>query len=69
VAKTELMNRPWDSSLVREMLTRAREDGSIVNADDFRPEGLERQYGLAATACTAFPTRRRRKSCRCGCSA
>ena len=46
VAKTELMNRPWDSALVREMLTRAREDGSIVNADDFRPEGLERQYGL-----------------------
>jgi DNA gyrase subunit A len=46
VAKTELMNRPWDSSLVREMLTRAREDGSVVNADDYRPEGLERQYGL-----------------------
>jgi DNA gyrase subunit A len=48
VAKTELMNRPWDSSLVREMLTRAREDGSVVNADDFRPEGLEKQYGLGA---------------------
>lgn len=46
VAKTELMNRPWDSSLVREMLTRARDDGSVVNADDYRPEGLERQYGL-----------------------
>src|SRR5881227_2026286 len=29
VAKTELMNRPWDSSLVREMLTRARADGSV----------------------------------------
>lgn len=48
VAKTELMNRPWDSSLVREMLTRAREDGSVVNADDYRPEGLEKQYGLGS---------------------
>ncbi|MES2936652.1 MAG: DNA gyrase subunit A [Pseudomonadota bacterium] len=46
VAKAELMNHPWDSSLVREMLTRAREDGSVINADDYRPEGLERQYGL-----------------------
>jgi DNA gyrase subunit A len=48
VAKTELMNRSWDSSLVREMLTRAREDGSRVNADDYRPEGMERQYGMQA---------------------
>lgn len=46
VAKMELMNRPWDSSLVREMLTRARTDGSVINADDYRPEGLEKQYGL-----------------------
>ena len=46
VAKAELMARSWDSSLVREMLTRAREDGSVVNADDYRPEGLGRQYGL-----------------------
>jgi DNA gyrase subunit A len=46
VAKTELMNRPWDSSMVREMLTRARADGTVINADDYRPEGLERQYGL-----------------------
>jgi len=46
VAKTELMARSWDSSLVREMLTRAREDGSVISADDYRPEGLERQYGL-----------------------
>jgi DNA gyrase subunit A len=48
VAKTELMNRSWDSSLVREMLTRAKEDGSRVNADDYRPEGLERGYGMQA---------------------
>ena len=46
VAKAELMARSWDSSLVREMLTRAREDGSVVSADDYRPEGLGRQYGL-----------------------
>jgi DNA gyrase subunit A len=48
VAKTELMNHPWDSSLVREMLTRARTDGSVINADDYRPEGLEREYGMHA---------------------
>ena len=46
VAKTELMERRWDSALVRQMLTRARADGSVVNADDYRPEGLPRQYGL-----------------------
>ncbi|MEJ5990166.1 DNA gyrase subunit A [Ramlibacter sp. PS3R-8] len=46
VAKTELMARGWESSLVREMLTRARADGGVINADDYRPEGLERQYGL-----------------------
>ncbi len=48
VAKAELMAKPWDSSLVREMLTRAREDGSVINADDYRPEGLEKQYGMHA---------------------
>ena len=48
VAKAQLMERTWDSSLVREMLTRAREDGSTISADDYRPEGLARQYGLQA---------------------
>jgi DNA gyrase subunit A len=48
VAKAELMARRWDSALVRQMLTRARADGSVVNADDYRPEGLPRQYGLQA---------------------
>ncbi|HEX2547983.1 MAG TPA: DNA gyrase C-terminal beta-propeller domain-containing protein, partial [Ramlibacter sp.] len=38
----------WDSSLVREMLTRARQDGTVINADDYRPEGLEKQFGLHA---------------------
>ncbi|HYD74632.1 DNA gyrase subunit A [Ramlibacter sp.] len=46
VAKAELMTRSWDSQLVREMLTRAREDGTTVNADDYRPEGLDREYGM-----------------------
>lgn len=48
VAKAELMTRRWDSKLVREMLTRARADGGIVNADDYRPDGLERDYGMSS---------------------
>jgi DNA gyrase subunit A len=48
VAKTELMNRAWDSRLVREMLTRTRADGGVVNADDYRPDGLQRDYGMQA---------------------
>ena len=46
VAKTELMSKPWDSQLVRTMLTRAKADGSVINADDYRPDGLEKQYGM-----------------------
>ena len=46
VAKAELMVRPWDSKLVREMLTRSRADGGIVNANDYRPDGLEKLYGM-----------------------
>ncbi|MDO5086312.1 MAG: DNA topoisomerase (ATP-hydrolyzing), partial [Comamonadaceae bacterium] len=46
VAKAELMARSWDSALVREMLTRTREDGVTVSADDYRPEGLLREFGL-----------------------
>ncbi len=46
VAKAELMAKPWDSKLVREMLTRTRADGGVVNADDYRPEGLEKNYGM-----------------------
>jgi DNA gyrase subunit A len=48
VAKTELMAKPWDSQLVREMLTRTRADGGVVNADDYRPESLEREFGMGA---------------------
>ncbi|WP_101103056.1 DNA gyrase subunit A [Macromonas bipunctata] len=48
VAKTELMARRWDSTLVRQMLTRTRADGGVVNADDYRPEALERDFGMHA---------------------
>ena len=48
VAKTELMSRAWDSALVRQMLTRTREDGSRVSADDYRPESLEPGLGMNA---------------------
>ncbi|MBV7540678.1 DNA gyrase subunit A [Acidovorax sp. sic0104] len=46
VAKSELMARSWDSKLVREMLTRTREDGGVINADDYRPDGLEKEFGM-----------------------
>jgi DNA gyrase subunit A len=48
VAKAELMLKPWDSQLVREMLTRSRADGGLVNADDYRPDGLELEFGMGA---------------------
>ncbi len=46
VAKADLMARSWDSSLVREMLLRSAEDGSTINADDYRPAGLSAALGL-----------------------
>jgi len=46
VAKAELMTRSWDSQLVREMLTRSRQDGGVINADDYRPDGLEKELGM-----------------------
>ena len=48
VARAELMLKPWDSKLVREMLIRTRADGDVVNADDYRPDGLEREFGMGA---------------------
>lgn len=49
VAKEELMRKTWDSSVVREMLTRsAHDDGRTISAEDFRPEGLDEDYGLQA---------------------
>jgi DNA gyrase subunit A len=46
VAKAELMTKVWDSKIVKEMLTRTRADGTAVNADDYRPNGMEVQFGL-----------------------
>jgi DNA gyrase subunit A len=46
VAKAELMARSWDSKLVREMLTRTRADGGVVNADDYRPDSLDKTVGM-----------------------
>ena len=47
IAKSELMMRTWDSSVVREMLARtgAENTGGI---EAFRPANLPRQYGLQA---------------------
>jgi DNA gyrase subunit A len=45
VAKAELMNRAWDSSLVREMLKRTGE-GDGPNVEAFRPEHLPKHYGM-----------------------
>jgi DNA gyrase subunit A len=48
VAKAELMARGWDSSLVREMLSRA-EDQAPGGRTAFRPDGLEPQFGLQSS--------------------
>jgi DNA gyrase subunit A len=45
VAKSELMSRSWDSSLVREMLSRT-DMAASGGIDAFRPENLPRHYGL-----------------------
>ncbi len=50
IAKVELMARSWDSSLVREMLTRSADDGSTISADDYRPAGLPANIGLQKTS-------------------
>ena len=47
VAKTALMQQSWDSSLVREMLSRAEADTAGGRAA-YRPEGLPAQFGLQA---------------------
>jgi DNA gyrase subunit A len=47
VAKAALMGKTWDSSLVREMLSRA-EGQAAGGSAAFRPEGLPAQFGLQA---------------------
>ncbi len=41
VAKTGLMNRAWDSSVVREMLTRSGRDMNV-----YRPDAMDPRFGL-----------------------
>jgi DNA gyrase subunit A len=45
VAKAALMSKSWDSSLVREMLSRTAEQAP-GGRDSFRPEGLPAHYGM-----------------------
>ncbi len=45
VAKAELMARTWDSSLVREMLSRT-DTANAGGPEAFRPENLPRHYGM-----------------------
>ncbi|WP_323045364.1 DNA gyrase subunit A [Paraburkholderia sp.] len=47
IAKQELMARPWDSSLVREMLSRAEtENAAAGGREAYRPEGLNPSFGM-----------------------
>src|SRR6201996_2409740 len=49
IAKQELMSRAWDSSLVREMLSRAESENAAAGGREaYRPEGLNPQYGMQA---------------------
>ncbi len=45
MAKSELMSRAWDSSMVREMLTRTSADNA-AGIDAFRPANLPKHYGI-----------------------
>ncbi len=45
VAKAALMSKSWDSSMVREMLSRAEKD-TPDGRGSFRPEGLAREFGM-----------------------
>jgi DNA gyrase subunit A len=47
IAKQELMARAWDSSLVREMLSRAETENSAAGGREaYRPEGLNPSFGM-----------------------
>ncbi|WP_144111803.1 DNA gyrase subunit A [Paraburkholderia sp. BCC1886] len=49
IAKQELMARPWDSSLVREMLSRAETDNASAGGREaYRPDGLNPSFGMQA---------------------
>jgi DNA gyrase subunit A len=46
VARQDLMARTWDSSLVREMLSRADDGNTPGGSAAYRPEGLAEGFGL-----------------------
>ena len=70
VAKAALMSKSWDSSMVREMLARVGERDARGGRDAYRPEGpVAATSACSPTACTASPTTRPARSCRCACSA
>ncbi|CAH2787422.1 MAG: DNA gyrase subunit A (EC [uncultured Paraburkholderia sp.] len=47
IAKQELMARPWDSSLVREMLARAETENALAGGREaYRPDGLNPSFGM-----------------------
>ncbi|WP_322994516.1 DNA gyrase subunit A [Castellaniella sp.] len=48
VARQGLMERSWDSSLVREMLVRADSNVASGGRSAYRPDGLEAHFGLQA---------------------
>ena len=48
VAKAALMNKSWDSQLVRDMLARAEEAGTLGGREAYRPEGLPAHFGMQA---------------------
>jgi len=48
VARQALMDRSWDSSLVREMLARADANIASGGREAYRPDGLEPRFGLQA---------------------
>ncbi|MDF0502440.1 DNA gyrase subunit A [Burkholderia cenocepacia] len=49
IAKQELMAKPWDSSLVREMLMRAESENAAAGGRSaYRPEGLNPAFGMQA---------------------
>ena len=49
IAKQELMAKPWDSSLMREMLTRAESENAAAGGRSaYRPEGLNPAFGMQA---------------------
>ena len=48
IAKSELMSKAWDSSMVREMLARAETD-TPGGRNAYRPEGLLPEYGMQST--------------------